>query len=693
MSDCSIDTQLALLFKKSKSIEQLQKEGINSIGDLLQIMPSRVIFYPLDESFSSAQIGKSFKSKGKIASIHSKNQFWNKRRRGPLLCNITVIVREKESNETILLQWFNTYPTVLKKLKTMTQIEFAGIVGEYRGTKQIINPRFVNPDISSGDERLPVVEVKYRPIGDVKSRFIFDLFKKIPEKILKNILDPIPDCFLKKHQLPMRGETFLLLHGKKDFMTEVDLEIAKKRLIYENFLFEHLKAHIRKLTIKNTIAPVIKIDDETFEKFFSIFSFELTKDQKKALYDIRHDLEVGNPMLRLVQGDVGCGKTAVALISSLIAISQKKQVAILCPTESLAHQHYLEISEKLKEYSVSFLTASVKAKEKKEILNRLENKEVDLIIGTHSLLSDSVVFNDLALVIIDEQHKFGVKQRLSIVEKSKGKHTLLMTATPIPRSLSLTKYGDLDLSIVKEMPAGKKEIKTRIVSEENFSKYLEFIRSRLNRKEQAYVVVSAIDDDEEEKIDSLNEILNKYQQFFPDKKIVSLHGRMKGELKNSIFNQFLNKEIDILISTSVIEVGINIPNSTSISIYNPERFGLSSLHQFRGRVGRAGMPGFCFLITNNQTTPEAIERLEIFEKTNDGLTLAEADLKNRGHGDLYGVEQSGGVGNDLISALITHQDLFIESKKDLEEITSKYHENYELMSKMLKTPDKVFLTI
>ena len=301
-------------------------------------------------------------------------------------------------------------------------------------------------------------------------------------------------------------------------------------------------------------------------------------------------------------------------------------------------------------------------------MSNLKSGATQILIGTHSLFQDSVIFQKLGLAIIDEQHKFGVEQRLRLVAKGEGTHSLIMTATPIPRTLSLAQYGDLDISSIKTMPAGRKGIKTRITEKRNYDKYIEFVKSRLIQREQAYFVFPAIEESETADIQNVKDSLKKYQEQFRGFKVEMLHGQMKAEEKEKVVQDFRDQKIHILISTSVIEVGINIPNATIMSIYNPERFGLSSLHQLRGRVGRGEKPGFCFLVLDKELAPESYQRLEVIEKNLDGFVIAEEDLKFRGEGDLFGVDQSGSVSTKKLANFLTHTAILEQVVQDVEKL-------------------------
>jgi ATP-dependent DNA helicase RecG len=442
------------------------------------------------------------------------------------------------------------------------------------------------------------------------------------------------------------------------------------------------------------LAHSLKISEEILNKYISFFPYDLTTDQNKCLNEVKKDLAKDEPMMRMVQGDVGCGKTSIAFLAAAITIENHFQTALMCPTEALALQHFLSAEEFFHNTPVriGLLLGSTSAKEKKIINKKLVDGEIDLIIGTHSLFQESVQFKSLALAIIDEQHKFGVEQRISLINKGQGTHCLIMSATPIPRSLSLTRYGDLDISIIRSMPAGRKGHKTRIVTPDTFSQYLSFIKTRLSMKEQVYIVVPAINESVEQEIHHLESALESYKKYFPEFRIKGLHGQMKSDEKQSIFKEFKNHEFDLLVSTSVIEVGINVPNATIMSILNPERFGLSSLHQLRGRVGRGDKTGFCFLVTDKQLATTSQERLKVIENHTDGFLIAEEDLKLRGEGDLFGKEQSGSQQRKLAN-LILHSDLLEDARVDLEEALKKNDPIIEAQIAKISKDAKIFNTI
>jgi len=398
-------------------------------------------------------------------------------------------------------------------------------------------------------------------------------------------------------------------------------------------------------------------------------------------------------MMRLVQGDVGSGKTAVAIAIAFLLARNGYQFAYMCPTESLAQQHMESFFQILEPLGIKchLITGQLKGKKRNEFLERLKSGEISVAIGTHALIVDDVKFKNLGMTVIDEQHKFGVEQRLKLTAKSKTEHCLIMTATPIPRSLSLSFYGDLDLSIIKSMPAQRKGIKSRIVTGETFQQFLSFLKTRIEMGEQAYILVPAISESPDQNIRDLEKTFKKFKDFFPECRISELHGQMKSEEKANVFRAFKDHEIDILVATSVIEVGINVLNSTIMAILNPERFGLSSLHQMRGRVGRGEKPGFCFLVTERKLNPDSLHRLQVIENNTDGFQIAEEDLKIRGEGDLFGQEQSGVITQRRIANIITDQPILLKVISDFGEISDGDEVN--LLHDQLQTDEKILTTI
>jgi len=670
--------------KPSKSLLKIYDAGFKTLQSLLWILPLRINESPRLKSFDFIEKDHLFLGKGTISNISFTPAFGRRGKGKIQLFNLTCLVRDHLSDQTLVLKWFNIYPTMKKQLEAYESIVFLGEVSEYKGILQIINPS-LNPKIDTSNSSLII---EYPTVNTVPGKFIKEFINKIPDELWN--LET--ESFFKKNPNQMSIlEAFKTLHGRGDLSQK---QLAKDRIIYEEFFQNQLKVLARKLKNKSLRSTKYLVSEIQMNNFLSYLPYELTKDQNNVLEDIKQDLSSGHPMMRMIQGDVGCGKTSVAILASLIVTNQGGQVAFMCPTEALAKQHFQTISEmQIKELQIDLLLGSSKPKEKKEIINNLNNGKINLIIGTHALFQDSVEFKNLQLAIIDEQHKFGVDQRQSLVNKGKNTHTLIMTATPIPRSLQLAQYGDLDISTIRELPSGRKGIQTRIVSEKTYDKYLSFIKTRASLGEQIYIVVPAIEESETLAINNVNSLILIYKKFFPELIIEALHGQLKNDEKQSIMDKFVEGKIHILISTTVIEVGINVLNSTVISIYNPERFGLSSLHQLRGRVGRGGKAGFCFLISEKSISPEALQRLKIIEKTIDGFEISEADLQNRGQGDLFGNNQSGHGSNFKIANIIEHFSIFETVTQDINQLKINSPEVLNNFLLNLVDESKISLTI
>ncbi len=687
----SIFSPISTLYKKpAATVEKLNGAGIHTIDDLIWVFPKKVQKLPPVCEFKYAQVDSYFRGNGKIISVRSKPNFKAKGKGKALLYNINVIVKDLNSEKTMSLKWFNCYSSIQKKLEKLELITFLGVVSQFNGELQIANPDYEEIK-ENHDNNIIKLKVQYPTYASVSSSNISRTINKIPESIWNEIEEFLPEHIIEKHQFISRSEAFKLIHGRVDasMWNKEQYNQAIERLVYEEFFIDQIKIDLRKSKRKVLHGLQISISDKTRELARNLYPYELTQDQKSALDDIEADLSSGAPMMRLIQGDVGSGKTSVAVLACYYAIRAGFQAAIMCPTESLALQHYKEISRLFdKEYCTSLLIGSQSQAQRKEVLDGLECGNIKMVIGTHTLFQKNVTFKKLAISIIDEQHKFGVEQRLNLVNKGQGSHCLIMSATPIPRSLSLTQYGDLDISIIKSMPKGRKGTKTRIVTQATFDKFLSFIKTRTELGEQAYILVPAINESPDQNFRDIENTLKRFQAFFPELRIRPLHGQMKPAEKEKVFLEFKDHQIDILVATSVIEVGINITNATIMAILNPERFGLSSLHQMRGRVGRGEKPGFCFLVLDRALSPESTHRLQVIEKHHDGFKIAEEDLKIRGQGDLFGQEQSGVVTQKKLANIIEHQNILYDvisdfkssklSREQIENIISKFESDQKI---------------
>lgn len=641
--------------KPSKAILDLEQGGIKTIEDLLWVMPLRAFNIPSIKSFEHIHENQYFHGKAKRISVRSRPAFGRKGKGRVQLFIMHMIVQDLLSEEIFELNWFNAYPSQKKQIEELEEFTFLGLVKQQKDRLQISNPK-INPAINQNEQTI----IEYPTINKVSGSNLKKIIDKVPSHLWHEGAGSLSDKLIQ-NKISLQ-QAFAIIHGKDN---KADQQTAINRIIYEEFFMNAIKAFVRKSNNKQLKSTTISITDEYYLEIGKTFPYQLTGDQISVLDQIRDDFKQTYPMMRLVQGDVGCGKTSVAFICSLMAAYAKVQTAFMCPTESLAEQHF----KNLQKYSpphlvMALLTGS--SKNKNEVLGQLKEGKIDLLIGTHALIQESVIFNHLGFVIIDEQHKFGVNQRLKLLAKGENPHTLMMTATPIPRSLQLAQYGDLEISTIRSLPVGRRGVKTRIVEEENYQNYLSFLKTRLSMGEQIYVVAPAIEESEVLSLENVEAIFHEYKKFFGDYKMAKLHGQLSSEDKSEIMRGFEAGEIKILISTTVIEVGIDVKNSTVINIYNPERFGLSTLHQLRGRVGRGEKPGFCFLVLTKKISQEAMLRLKKLELTSDGFEIAELDLKNRGQGDLFGANQSGHGSFFKIANIVEDFEIFEKACRDLE---------------------------
>lgn len=692
----SLEDFLGLGLKKS--YEKLITAGIKEVYDFLWIFPLRVLELPPLRSFDHIEEGRIFIGRAKILNIQAKPNFRVRGRGKAMLYNIMVHIQDTLSDKIITLKWFNSYGSITAKISKCTYIEFMGEASLFNGQFQFTNPDFFQLETSSAESPFVTVsnelKIQYPTINTVSGVQIKKFIDKIPKLLWENIPETLPRKILAKNNFLSLQDSFKVIHAKIKPDAELESK-ANNRLIYEEFFEDQLKIHLRRQYFKKPKAKQYPVTEENFKSFANLYPYQLTHDQLSTLVEIKKDLISEHPMMRLVQGDVGCGKTTVAMIAAMIVINNQAQVALMCPTEALAMQHFTSAKELFGEDSVSIrlLLGSTSAKEKKKIQQELQQGLIDFIIGTHSLIQETIQFKELGLAIIDEQHKFGVDQRIKLTSKGDGTHCLIMSATPIPRSLSLTQYGDLDISTIKTMPSGRKGHKTRIVTEETYSQFLSFLKTRLSLKEQIYVVVPAINESEEQDFHNLNETLERFKKYFPDYRVFGLHGQMKADEKAQMFSDFKSHKIDILVSTSVIEVGINVLNATVMAIINPERFGLSSLHQLRGRVGRGEKPGFCFLVNDKKISALSTERLKVIESNTDGFKIAEEDLKLRGEGDLFGTDQSGSNSQKRLANIVLHSDILYRAREDALNLIASGDPDVEKLLIKFSKDERIFTTV
>ena len=614
----------------AKQLSNLKSLGINTIYDLIYYFPRAY-----DDRTNIKKIGElKFNEYVVIkASVMS-------------VVNLTVrsgkkIVKAMVSDGTGIMEilWFGM-PYIKKSLRIGEEYLFIGQTKK-AAVFQLINPEY---KLFSGQQK--VSENEILPIYSSNKNITQNSLRKLVEKFLVNFLnyfeENIPNELIKEYKIMERKSAIKNIHYP---VSMKEIEEAKRRFAIEELLILELGILKNRFIIENSNSKNYEVEGkkEKVREFLSQLTFNLTNAQKKVIKEIYDEISNGKIVNRLIQGDVGSGKTVVAMVMLIYMAENGYQGALMAPTEILANQHYLGIKERLEKIGlrVELLTSSIKGKKKNEILEGIANGDIDIVIGTHSLIEDNVVFKKLGLIVIDEQHRFGVNQRNKLREKGFLGNLLVMSATPIPRSLALSIYGDLDLSIIDELPPGRTPIKTKwIANDEDLEKMYNFIYKKVNDGNQAYFVAPLIETSDKMTLKSVDKVSEEIERKFSNKKIGIIHGKMKAKEKDEVMLKFKNKEYDILIATTVIEVGIDVPASTIMTIYNAERFGLSALHQLRGRVGRGSKQSYCFLISNS-ITENSKQRLSIMEETEDGFRIAEEDLKLRNSGEIFGLRQSG----------------------------------------------------
>lgn len=561
----------------------------------------------------------------------------------------------------IEIVWFQM-PYLRKTLKLGEEYIFIGQVK--RGyIFQMVNPEF---KLSSNQRKLSEGEIL--PIYSTSKDLPQNSFRRLIKEALKNrkelFLENIPDSILKKYRILGRKDALIEIHFPKNSKS---IEEAKRRFAIEELLVLEMGILQKRFELDNENHSKYSLEDKKtlVKKYLESLSFSLTKAQKKVITEIYKDLSNGRIVNRLIQGDVGSGKTIVSMILLLYMVENSYQGVLMAPTEILAVQHYLSVKEKFEKLGVrvELLTGSFKGKTKEKLLNDIKEGNVDIVIGTHALIEENVYFKKLGLIIIDEQHRFGVVQRKLLRDKGVLANLVVMSATPIPRSLALSIYGDLDVSVIDELPPGRKPIKTKWISNDEDSDIMyDFIGKKLSQGRQAYFIAPLIEESEKLAAKSTEELYEEVSKKLPMYKIGVLHGKMKNSEKDEIMKRFKNKELDILVSTTVIEVGVDVPNATIMVINNAERFGLSALHQLRGRVGRGEYQSYCFLVSKTENATSKA-RLQIMEETQDGFKIAEEDLKLRKSGEIFGTKQSGF--SDLKFTDIVHDIKTIKLVKEI----------------------------
>ena len=640
MSSALLETALTYLPGIGpKRAETLQKElGLKTWGDLLYYFPYKHIdrsrLYRTSELTSDMPF---VQIRGQFISFEQMGEGRKKR----LVGHFT------DGYGWVDCVWFNSQQYILKSVKLHQDYILFGRPSVFNGRINLNHPDIDSPDtlMLSKMSMQPYYQTteKMKKVGlnsRTLEKFTSTLLRQIPEG---SIPETLPHNLLNRLCMVSLDEALRAAHYPS---TAQELTQANYRLKFEELFYVQLSvlryARLRQGTIRGHVFS--KVGDYFNNFYTQHLPFQLTEAQKRVIREMRIDMGSGKQMNRLVQGDVGSGKTMVALMTMLIALDNGYQACIMAPTEILAEQHFATFKKMLGDMNVrvELLTGMVKGKRRKTVMEGLQNGEVQILVGTHAVIEDNVLFRNLGLVVIDEQHRFGVAQRAKLWEKNiTPPHVLVMTATPIPRTLAMTLYGDLDVSVIDELPPGRKPIQTMHMHDNNPDKLYRGINQQIQEGRQVYMVYPLVKESEKLDLKNVEEAYIHLQKIFPEYKISMVHGQMKPADKDAEMQRFASGETHILVATTVIEVGVNVPNASVMVIQNAERFGLSQLHQLRGRVGRGANQSYCILVTKYDLSKETRRRIDIMTETNDGFEIAEADLRFRGPGDLEGTQQSG----------------------------------------------------
>ena len=645
-----------------KTVQALAAAGLTTVSDALNFLPRAYDDYSTAVNIADLQPGK-VTVKARCESVSTRIV-----RRG---LRITTAVLADKSGK-VKAVWFNQ-PYRETQLKSDAEFIFSGQFGMQYNRYQINNPsvELAKEIVKTAAENNSGIQPVYKSIKNLRPKTVQDLMKNI-RPIMDFLPETLPENIIRRQKLVSRSEAVKFLHAPK---THEEISRGRERLAFEELFEMILAAQFNKQEQTRLTGWKIPFNKSVVKSLVDQLPFPLTNAQRRAAWQILQDLESDHPMNRLLQGDVGSGKTVVAGLVAAEVAKAGFQTAIMAPTEILAQQHAKTLDELLSPFgvSVALLTGHVKGAARNQLLDNLASGNIDVVVGTHALIQEKVAYHKLGFAVIDEQHRFGVKQRQTLLEKSDFMpHLLSMTATPIPRSLALTLYGELDISILDELPSGRQPIQTKIWSPASAPKLYESIENELTKGRQAYVICPLIDDNPDNDKKSVEAEYNKLSKtIFSHRRVGLLHGKLPAEEKAEVMQKFADGELDMLVSTTVVEVGVNVPNATVMLIENADNFGLSQLHQLRGRVGRGKYQSFCHLMMSGHDKPS--QRLREIEKSQDGFYLAEVDLKLRGPGEIYGKMQHGDLNLKIASladtALIARAQVeaerFVKERQDL----------------------------
>jgi len=629
-------------------VRALTRLGIETVGDLLAHYPRRYFDRSSAVPIRSLAAGQDVTVQGEIMTASERRT-----RRGGSVLTVTV----SDDTGVLFCVWFNQ-KFLLKHFKSGRRIMASGVVQMHAGRPQLAHPDYEVADPSDKKDGPGLHTGRMVPVYSLTSgvgqHWLRGLVRQALDRMVDLHVDPLPTSLRSRHNLPDRRQALEDIHFPADARAQ---QAARRRLVYEELFTIQVLMALRRESRRGTEGVVLNKPGDLTTRLVSSLPFQLTGAQRRVLREILADMRSGRAMHRLLQGDVGSGKTLVALIAALFVVEQGHQAVIMAPTEVLARQHGHSLKKWCDPLGVTLetLTGSTPAGERRAILAGVAAGEIDLLVGTHAVIQEDVRIPRLALSVVDEQHRFGVRQRGrtgAAGDSAEPVHVLVMSATPIPRSLSLTLYGDLDLSLIDELPAGRQPITTAIVREKDEAAVWDACRREIAAGRQAYVIYPVIEETEGQDLKAATVEFERLRaEVFPGSRVALLHGRMKASEKDQVMRAFSGGEVQVLVATTVVEVGVDVPNATAMVIHNPERFGLAQLHQLRGRIGRGRHASSCWLLCDRYLAEESFQRIRFFAEHTDGFALAEEDLRLRGPGDAWGIRQHGAPGFRLANPI------------------------------------------